>query len=99
MATYSELYDLHDYEPLRQRVAVAVSVKAQNLVDLSTPTAAQVTWAEAALKNPLSETDKLFRYLLAKNNALTVDQIKNATDSSIQNQVDSAVDTIITGGA
>lgn len=98
MATYLELYDLHNDESLRHRVAVAVTIKAQSLLNLATPTAGQVTWAIEALNNPLTKTDQLFRYVLAVNNALTTAQITSATDSAIQTQINSAVDKIISGG-
>lgn len=98
MATYLELYTLHSDETLRHRVAVAVTIKAQALLALASPTTAQVTWATAALSNPLSKTDQLFRYVLAANNTATVAQITGATDSGIQTQVGAAVDKIIAGG-
>lgn len=98
MATYSELYTLHSDEALRHRVAVAVTIKAQALLDLASPTAAQVTWATEALMHPLAQTDQLFRYVLAKNNTLTVAQIQGATDANVQTQIGAAVDKIIAGG-
>lgn len=99
MATYAEIFDLRSDSGLRNRVAVAVAIKAQGLIDGATPTAAQITWANSAISNPLSKADMLLNYILAKNNGLTLGQIANATDAAIQAQVNSAVDALIAGGA
>lgn len=99
MATYAELYDLQSSDALRNRVAVAVVVKSQILLDLASPTAAQVAWAKAALSNPGQAAAVLLRYVLAANKALTVAQINAATDAAIQNNVNTAADKLIAGGA
>jgi hypothetical protein len=99
MATYAELYELRANSDLRNKVAVAVAVKAQTLLDAASPTAAQVTWANAAISNPNGKADVLLNYVLAKNKALTVVQINAATDAGIQTAVDGAVDKLIAGGA
>ncbi len=99
MATYAELYELRANSDLRNKVAVAVAVKAQTLLDAASPSAAQVAWANAAISNPTGKAEVLLNYVLAKNKALTVVQINAATDAGIQSAVDGAVDKLIAGGA
>lgn len=98
MATYAELYDLRSDSALRNKVAVAVAVKAQALLDLASPTAGQVAWAKAAIDAPIAKADSLLNYVLAKNKAASTSQILAATDAAIQSNVDAAVDKIIAGG-
>lgn len=99
MATYSELWEIRTNSPLRDKVAVAAVIKAQNLLDGATPSAGEVAWAEKAINNPVGVADALLNYVLAKNNAATVSQIVNASDATIQTNVDGAVDALIAGGA
>lgn len=98
MATYAELYDLRSDSGLRNKVAVAVAIKAQTILDLASPTNAQVVWASAAIANPVTKADALLNYVLAANKSATVSQIQGATDSTIQTNVGAAVDKIIAGG-
>lgn len=99
MATYQEIYDLRSDSALRNKIAVAVTKKAQSILDEQTPTTAAVDWAISAIENPLSKAQSMMNYVLAKNSDLTVSQINNASDNAIQSNVDAAVDTIISGGA
>lgn len=99
MATYAELYDLRTNSALKNKITVAVGVKAAAILDAGTPTAAQVAWAKEAIENPASKADALLNYLLASNASATTGQITGATDSAIQTKVNTAVDTIIAGGA
>jgi hypothetical protein len=88
MATYVELAGLLDNDDLRKRVAVALLVKAQAYLDAGGATAAQRTWARNALNQPAPESNLMLRYLLAKNNGLTVAQINGVADATLQSQVD-----------
>ena len=99
MATYAELFELRNDSSLRNRVAVAVIKKAQDLIDLTTPTADQITWANDAIDNPASKAGPILNYVLAANSSATVSQIQGASDTAIQANVDSAVDALIAGGA
>lgn len=99
MATYEELYDLRNDSTLRNRVLVAIVVKAQEIIDSVTPTSAEVTWAEEALENPGMHLDGLLHYVLSANKDASVAQILGATDTAIQTNIDSAVDVFIAGGA
>lgn len=98
MATYAELYDLRSDSSLRNKVAVAVAIKAQSLLDGGSPTSAQVTWAGEALRNPVGKAGELLNYVLAANNDATAGQITSATDAAIQTNVNAAVDAIVAGG-
>lgn len=99
MATYPELFDLRTDSGLRNRIAVAVSVKAQALIDGANPTAAQIAWANEAIRDPEGKAATLQNYVLAANRNATVQQIQSATDAAVQENVNDAVDALITGGA
>ncbi len=99
MATYAELFDLRTNSELRNKIAVAVTIKAQALIDAENPTAGQISWANAAIENPVSKADVLMNYVLAANKAATSAQISGAADSAIQTNVNAAVDKLIAGGA
>lgn len=99
MATYQELFELRADSPLRNRVTVAVVVKAQVLIDGATPTAAEIVWADEALKSPVSKASQILNYVLAVNKSATIGNILGAADTAIQSNVDSAVDALIAGGA
>ena len=97
MATYSELAGLQSesgFNDFREKVAVACVIKAQSLLDLSTPTANQVDWAKATLSRPANAADSVLWYIVAANSSATVAQILAATDNAIQTNINSAVDAI-----
>lgn len=98
MATYQELFDLRSNDALRNKVSVAVVVKAQSLLDGATPSAAEVAWANAAISNPVEKANVLLNYVLAANKSANVAAITGASDSAIQTNVDAAVDALIVGG-
>jgi len=98
MATYTELFDLKSNDALKNKITVAVVVKANALISAVTPTASEITWADNVLSNPSIESSRLINYVLAANKSATVAQISSATDSAIQTNVDEAVDAIIGGG-
>lgn len=98
MATYAELYDLNSNSPLRNKIAVAATIRAAEIVALASPTAAQIAWASKCLASPLTEASRLMPYVLAANAAATSAQISNATDATIQTAVTAAVDKLIAGG-
>lgn len=94
MATYDEIYELRSNSSLKNRIAVAVTKKAQAILDSDTPTAGQVEWAEAAISDPIGKAGSLMNYVLAANSSATVNQIITASDSAIQSNINSAVDTL-----
>lgn len=98
MATYSELFAIQNDATLRNKIQVAVTVKAQSLLDLASPTANQVLWASNALNNPTQTMVRIMPYVLAANKSATQSQITGASDSAVQTNVDAAVDKLIAGG-
>ena len=99
MADYPQLFELRGDSPLRNRVTVAIVVKAQALIDGGAPTAAEIAWADAALKNPSGKATEILGYVLAANKGATVANIQGASDTAIQTNIDAAVDALIAGGA
>ena len=99
MATYEELYALRSNSDLRNKIAVAVAVKAQTVIDDASPSAAGISWALEAIRNPVNHANTLMNYVLAANKAASTGGIVGASDAAIQNNVDAAVDKIIAGGA
>lgn len=98
MATYLELYSLGSNSDLRNKIAVAVTIKAKDYIALPSPTADQLKWASKALANPVAEAGNLLPYVLAANSTLTTAQITGAADSAIQTGVAAAVDKLVSGG-
>jgi len=101
MATYTELYEYYgtaEFHALRNKVKVAVAIKAKAIGDETSPTADEITWAQGAVNNPASEAEGVVHYVLAANSGRTIAQINNAPDSgenSIQENVDDAVDKLL----
>jgi hypothetical protein len=98
MATYNELFDLRSDDDLRNKLSVAVLIRAQEYLDLPVPSANQVQWASKALIDPIAQAEKLINYVLAVNKNLTVQQIESATDSAIQNNASKAIDVMVDNG-
>lgn len=98
MATYLELYGLGSNSDLRNKIAVAVAIKAKDYIALASPTADQLKWSAKALASPNEVADDLLTYVLAANSGLTTAQITGATDAAIQTAVAAAVDKLVGGG-
>lgn len=97
MATYAEIHTLRGSStigPLRQKINVAIAIKANTLAK-ATPSAAQGAWAKAALANPDSFQELILNYILAEYSASTVATIENATDAQVQTAVNAAVVTLL----
>jgi hypothetical protein len=92
MASYSELHSLAGQNALIDRIAVAITIAANSILNETTPTAARLAWAKTAFNDPRSQAVAFQNAVLAANNAATIAQIESATDSSLQNNVDAAVD-------
>lgn len=98
MATYQELHALRgaaSTEPLKQKIAVAISVKANAIAKSANPTAAQKAWALAALADPGKDSGMVLNYILAEYNAQNTSVITNAADAAVQTAVNAAVDTLL----
>lgn len=98
MATYQELFSIRNDPVLHEKVTVAVTIKAQSLIDSTSPTQADIDWAKETLDNPSERADRIMYYVLAANSTATVAQIQGASDSLVQANVDSAVLALIAGG-
>lgn len=97
MATYDELAVIRDdtrYNGLLNKIRVAASIKAAAVIDSVGPGAVVLDWAKNTVANPIKSGDELINYVIASYNTSTIDQIFGASDSNIQNAVNSAVDAI-----
>lgn len=98
MATYTELHTLRGSStanPLKEKIAVAIVIKANAISKLPTPTDGQRSFSIAALQNPTGYVDTVFNYILAEYKAVTTAQITEATDASVQTAVNNTVDTLL----
>lgn len=98
MATYAELYGLGSNSDLRNKIAVAATIKAKDYIALETPTEDQLAWASKTLLSPVAVAIQLQPYVLAANSTLSTAQITGATDAGIQTAVNAAVDKLVGGG-
>lgn len=98
MATYAELKVLTQDVALRDKVEIAVDVKAAEILDDGGSTTEQVAWAAEAIQNPSLKAVEILNYVLAVNKSLSVAAIQGASDAAIQSNVDTAVDALIAGG-
>ena len=69
-------------------------IKAHDMLTQTGATENEITWAEAALRDPHGVALDLLRYVLAANAAQDVATITSASDSAIQNNVNTAVDVL-----
>lgn len=98
MATYTELHALRGAattEPLKQKIAVAIAVKANAIAKLQTPTAEQKAWAVSALADPNKDVGLVLNYILAEYNTQNASVITGASDANVQLAVNAAVDTLL----
>lgn len=104
MATYIDLYALVNDDTLRQRIAVAIIVAANDIVEALGQTGPYDTvnarlWARYALDRPLDEARKAANLILAKNNEASVAQITGATDVQVQAQVNAVLPYLVAARA
>lgn len=98
MATYNELHALRGsagIESLKQKIEVAIAIKANTLTKLPAPTTAQKDFAKAALTSPASYLEVILNYILADYNTVTTSVISSAVDADVQTAVNAAVDTLL----
>lgn len=99
MAEYKDLVDLDTNSDFRDKVKIAVTIKAEGLLTKVTPSTDEVTWAAKSLVSPVETADNIVRFVIAANNTATTAQILGASDAAIQANVDTAADALIAGGA
>lgn len=98
MATYTELHKLRGSDTLaavREKINVAIAIKAITIAKSASPSAGAKAWATQALGNPESYQPTVLNYILADYNTATTGQITGATDAQVQTAVNSAVDSLL----
>jgi hypothetical protein len=98
MASYLEIRNLFNDADLKNKVVTATLVAASNLAD-GTPTTLDKTWIASVFNNPQGEGAKAHMAVLAANKGATVAQIRGASDSAIQAQVDNIVPLLVSAMA
>ena len=96
MAEYKDLYDVRSNDALRNKVAVATIVAAENLLSGS-PTSGEASWASKVVRNPNGEATAILNLVVAANKDATISVIINAADVDIQSNVDAVVPGLIIG--
>ena len=94
MATYIEITALINDSTLRQKIAVACIVAAENIRTEDAGTANhtnRLAWARRVYNSPTGVADEMIPSVIVQNRALTAAQITAATDTGIQTAVDAAV--------
>ena len=95
MATYAEIYTLKSNAARLAVIEVCIMVAAQAIMDNAQASPAARKWARQALYLPTAEAQKAWNYVLAKNVGLSVTQINNAADNTLQNQVNAVVPALV----
>lgn len=96
MASYDEISTLLINDTLRNRVTIAIIIRANALINAGTPTPEEIKWAAAVFSDPETESIKAFRAVLAAKNTLAKEAISSATDADIQLIVDTVSTTLVT---
>lgn len=94
MATYLELRSLFSDGDLRNRVAMAMIISINTILE-GTPTANDKAYAAVVTNRPGEEAKKLLMFLLAANKSATIANIQSSSDASIQTNVDAIVPVLI----
>lgn len=95
MADYLDIYKLRSDSDLQDRTAVACIKKAQSLIDAGALTDNAKAWVNSTLADPRSEALRILNYALAANSDASVETIKGVGDSTLQANIDAAVDALI----
>lgn len=94
MAAYMELFNAKNDSNLQDKIAVAIVIAAETIRTDVSPPANQVQrliWAKNAMSDPIAEVKRMLWAVLASDKDVTLSQIMNATDTTIQTKVDNAV--------
>ena len=97
MASYLEIKGLFTDSELHEKVEAAIVIAAAGLIT-GTETAEQARWAAKVFTSPSIEAKKALMGVLALNSSATIEQIKGATDSAIQTNVNTLVPALVTAG-
>ena len=99
MANYQELRDLYTDDALKNRLDVAITVAAHDLLVAASPTLEEQRWASHVLAGPRPEAEKALRFLVAANKGVSISAIKSPDDASLQTQVDGIVSSLVAARA
>jgi hypothetical protein len=98
MATYTDLHALRGSStitPLRQKISMALAIKANAIAKSANPTEPMKAWSKQALATPDQYQELVLNYILAEYNTQTVAVITGATDVQVQTAVDATVNTLL----
>ena len=94
MASYVELHTLASNSTLRNRVAVACVIAANDIRTEDAGTAKhteRLAWAKAVYASPVTEASRILWSVLAQNASASVATIEAAPDATVQTAVDNAI--------
>lgn len=94
MATLAELKEQFANVELRNKVTAATVIAAQALLE-GTPSAEEKAFAKNVFQNTGTMGSIVTMSILATNADATIDQINNATDTVIQNQVNAVIPHLV----
>ena len=95
MASYTELHTLAGTNALIEKIAVAITIGADTVLNEDIATAnhtARLVWAKSAFQDPAAQAKPFLNALLAANNGLSTAAIEGASDAAIQVKVDAVID-------
>ena len=96
MATYPELRSLFAEAPLRNRLEVAILIKAREVLNDLGSSIERINWADAALTPSVTaaQAKRMLSYLLGGAVGLSHAEILALPDADLQAAVDAAVDLL-----
>lgn len=94
MATLLEIRQMFSDDDFRNRVTSATVIAANALL-AGTPTADEKAFAKSVFQSPVSVGAIVTMAVLAANSSATVTQMRSASDTAIQNQVNAVVPNLV----
>lgn len=98
MATLLELAQLPGspgFDALKAKITAASAIKAEDIINETSPSADRLAWAFEALDDPANVAKSLIYGILAANAGASTTQILEASDTAIQTNVDNFVDKLV----
>ena len=97
MATFTELFNLRNESVLLNKLPAPICIKCKAIIDDTGANAVQKDWARKGYENPESLKGLIIWPILIANKDKTVAQIRAATASSIQTNVNDTINDLISG--
>lgn len=94
MAAYSVLFPLRNEAEFLGKISVAVAAAAYAVSQEDPGTDIRRTWARRAINDPEGEAQRAVWLIIGQYKALTLSQIKDADDATIQGAVDGMVNLL-----